>query len=183
MNKIIVFSLLFLFLFPLQSLATSGCCSHHDGVCGCSSSGRQTCCDGTLSPSCTCAYTPPKTINTYKPPTTKLIAKENDQWCGAGAFFYSKNEADDSLRKYESKIEEPLKKEIEELNGNINALELKTWVNFFFLLIIYSLSVISMLKISSCEKCNNSTIINLIRAVFILFIIYLFLGGFSYLHP
>jgi len=31
----------------------SGCCSHHKGVCGCSG-GRKTCCDGTLSPSCTC---------------------------------------------------------------------------------------------------------------------------------
>jgi hypothetical protein len=30
-----------------------GCCSHHDGVCGCKN-GRQVCCDGTLSPSCTC---------------------------------------------------------------------------------------------------------------------------------
>lgn len=30
-----------------------GCCSHHGGVCGCSGS-RQKCCDGTLSPSCTC---------------------------------------------------------------------------------------------------------------------------------
>ena len=30
-----------------------GCCSHHSGVCGCSS-GRALCCDGTLSPSCGC---------------------------------------------------------------------------------------------------------------------------------
>lgn len=35
-------------------LAQSGCCSHHGGVCGCSSSGRTECCDGTLSPSCGC---------------------------------------------------------------------------------------------------------------------------------
>jgi len=33
--------------------ANSGCCSHHQGVCGCSG-GRTTCCDGTYSPSCSC---------------------------------------------------------------------------------------------------------------------------------
>lgn len=32
----------------------SGCCSWHGGVCGCQN-GRALCCDGTLSPSCTCA--------------------------------------------------------------------------------------------------------------------------------
>ena len=32
-----------------------GCCSHHNGVCGCNdSSGMQRCCDGTDSPSCQC---------------------------------------------------------------------------------------------------------------------------------
>lgn len=30
-----------------------GCCSHHDGVCGCAG-GRVQCCDGTTSPSCRC---------------------------------------------------------------------------------------------------------------------------------
>lgn len=30
-----------------------GCCSWHKGVCGCKN-GRVVCCDGTLSPSCTC---------------------------------------------------------------------------------------------------------------------------------
>lgn len=30
-----------------------GCCSHHRGVCGCYM-GRVRCCDGTLSPTCTC---------------------------------------------------------------------------------------------------------------------------------
>lgn len=34
-------------------IAQSGCCSHHQGVCGCSS-GRAQCCDGVLSPSCGC---------------------------------------------------------------------------------------------------------------------------------
>ena len=30
-----------------------GCCSHNEGVCSCKK-GRQVCCNGTLSPSCTC---------------------------------------------------------------------------------------------------------------------------------
>jgi hypothetical protein len=31
-----------------------GCCSWHGGQCGCDSSGRVICCNGTLSPSCYC---------------------------------------------------------------------------------------------------------------------------------
>ena len=30
-----------------------GCCSYHNGVCGCQN-GRAKCCDGSLSPSCGC---------------------------------------------------------------------------------------------------------------------------------
>ena len=44
-------------LAPLKVSATKGCCSHHGGVSGCSSSGRHVCNDGTLSPSCTCTPT------------------------------------------------------------------------------------------------------------------------------
>lgn len=37
-------------------LARRGCCSHHGGVCGCDEkTDRIVCCDGTLSPSCTCS--------------------------------------------------------------------------------------------------------------------------------
>lgn len=46
--------LVLLLLIPLGVQARQGCCSHHGGVAGCSSSGRQVCNDGTLSPSCTC---------------------------------------------------------------------------------------------------------------------------------
>ncbi len=42
------------FTSPLADPERSGCCSWHGGVCGCSSTGRVICCDGTLSPSCTC---------------------------------------------------------------------------------------------------------------------------------
>lgn len=31
-----------------------GCCSWHAGECGCSPEGRDVCCDGSLSPSCSC---------------------------------------------------------------------------------------------------------------------------------
>ena len=36
-----------------DSVERRGCCSHHDGVCGCSG-GRAVCCDGSFSPSCGC---------------------------------------------------------------------------------------------------------------------------------
>lgn len=44
-------------MFPNFVLAARGCCSHHGGVAGCHSSGKQLCNDGTLSPSCTCTPT------------------------------------------------------------------------------------------------------------------------------
>ena len=37
------------------TVARQGCCSWHDGVCGCSY-GRVVCCDGSYSPSCTCNH-------------------------------------------------------------------------------------------------------------------------------
>lgn len=42
-----------IFGHSILTLEKSGCCSWHNGVCGCSN-GRATCCDGTLSPSCRC---------------------------------------------------------------------------------------------------------------------------------
>lgn len=55
MFKKFIFILFSLFIFlPSLVFAKSGCCSHHGGVSGCSSSGRQICNDGTLSPTCTC---------------------------------------------------------------------------------------------------------------------------------
>jgi hypothetical protein len=41
--------------FDYNEASRRGCCSHHLGVCGCDKrTGHQLCCDGTLSPSCTC---------------------------------------------------------------------------------------------------------------------------------
>ena len=42
-------------------LAKSGCCSWHQGVCGCQN-GRVVCCDQSFSPSCTCNKEQPFTI-------------------------------------------------------------------------------------------------------------------------
>ena len=53
-----MFAVLIIIFVPTKVLAGRGCCSHHGGVAGCNSYGRQVCADGTLSPSCTCA--PPK---------------------------------------------------------------------------------------------------------------------------
>ena len=39
--------------------ARSGCCSHHGGTCGCSGN-SVTCCDGTVSPTCTCHNAVPR---------------------------------------------------------------------------------------------------------------------------
>lgn len=57
MKKIIIVLILLLPVFFCISTASAqrGCCSWHKGVCGCDPSGRKICCDGTLSPSCTCA--------------------------------------------------------------------------------------------------------------------------------
>ena len=52
--KIFNIIVLIVIIFPLTINAKSGCCSHHGGVAGCHSSGKQLCNDGTLSPSCTC---------------------------------------------------------------------------------------------------------------------------------
>lgn len=53
---------LMVIIFPLTISAKRGCCSHHGGVAGCHSSGKQLCNDGTLSPSCTCT---PQVIYIY----------------------------------------------------------------------------------------------------------------------
>lgn len=52
--KSIKILLLIILLMPISVYAKRGCCSHHGGVVGCSSGGRQICADGTFSPSCTC---------------------------------------------------------------------------------------------------------------------------------
>lgn len=53
-DSIISSNLLCMFSSKISgTISKSGCCSWHGGVCGCSGS-RQQCCDGSLSPTCTC---------------------------------------------------------------------------------------------------------------------------------
>ena len=40
-------------LFVIKTDERRGCCSWHQGVCGCSN-GRAVCCDGSYSPTCGC---------------------------------------------------------------------------------------------------------------------------------
>ena len=56
-KKIRLILICIILIIPVNVEATRGCCSHHGGVSGCSSSGRQVCNDGSLSPSCTCTPT------------------------------------------------------------------------------------------------------------------------------
>jgi hypothetical protein len=42
---------------PITEEQARGCCSYHNGVCGCNSmTGYLRCCDGTDSPSCRCGW-------------------------------------------------------------------------------------------------------------------------------
>lgn len=54
MKKMYIYILLIIIVNPTIVYAQRGCCSHHGGVSGCNSYGRQKCNDGTLSPTCTC---------------------------------------------------------------------------------------------------------------------------------
>lgn len=76
MNKeMVLIFICVLWFSPLKVEAARGCCSHHGGgVAGCSSSGRQVCKDGTLSPTCTC--TP---VSTYTYGCTDKAAKNYNQ--------------------------------------------------------------------------------------------------------
>ncbi|MEB3245676.1 MAG: hypothetical protein VKJ06_06805 [Vampirovibrionales bacterium] len=44
-------------LASASRVSQTGCCSFHGGVCGCAGASTQ-CCDGSLSPSCSCVWDP-----------------------------------------------------------------------------------------------------------------------------
>lgn len=76
--SLFVFLLTLFVLFPKNVLAGKGCCSWHGGQAYCDTSvGRWVCNDGTYSPSCGCAYIPPKLKTTVipKPATPKPTIK------------------------------------------------------------------------------------------------------------
>ena len=53
MKKIIIFIIFSIIIYANSAFSGQGCCSWHDGECGCVN-GRIKCCDGTLSPTCKC---------------------------------------------------------------------------------------------------------------------------------
>lgn len=66
MKKILIIGFVVLACFSVLTVkiyAQRGCCSWHDGVCGCQN-GSIVCCDGSYSPSCTCGGG----YSTYLPP-------------------------------------------------------------------------------------------------------------------
>lgn len=63
----------FFFFIPKDIRAQQGCCSYHGGVCGCSGISKL-CCDGTLSPSCTCGYIPSYYYNPQPPKAPDVTA-------------------------------------------------------------------------------------------------------------
>lgn len=140
MKKIII-SLVFLFIifiFLEKVDARSGCCSWHGGVCGCSPGGSQECCDGTLSPSCTC--TPIATQNNTNYNALDSLGYKTD-YCGAGEHFTSSSAAEESLNDYQDKIEEPLNYEIQELKEEANILNNKYKIAFFVSILLFIISV------------------------------------------
>ncbi len=79
-----LFISIFFLTFSFPTYAERGCCSWHGGVCGCDTSvGRQICCDGTYSPSCTCAYISPKLttpVFPYMTATWSFFSNTNHTW-------------------------------------------------------------------------------------------------------
>ncbi len=111
--------------FTGQSFARSGCCSWHGGVCG------NQCCDGTpLSSLCGGDLF----IPLYTQPSTGTYDNGQAlQWCGAGKFFSTKQEADNSLSAYKSIIETPLTSQINDLTSQLSVARDRLIVIFILL--------------------------------------------------
>ena len=79
MKRIVL--IIILFSFPITVFAGRGCCSGNGGTCGCTSYGKQICCNGKESPTCTC--TPPAIYGCtdYKANNYNPNANRNDGSC------------------------------------------------------------------------------------------------------
>lgn len=102
MKKKFVLLFLVILLFPTMVYAKRGCCSHHGGVAGCSSGGRQICRDGTLSPTCTCSSS--SSSNDSKKTNTTKQPKEVYGCTDVNAFNYNKNATKDNGSCIEKKF-------------------------------------------------------------------------------
>lgn len=81
MKKIKLIILVLVLVIPIKVYAQRGCCSRNGGVCGCNKYGRQVCCNGDLSPTCTC--TPPTVYGCtdYKANNYNADANTDDGTC------------------------------------------------------------------------------------------------------
>lgn len=81
MKKMKLIILVLILVIPIKVYAQRGCCSRNGGVCGCNKYGRQVCCNGDLSPTCTC--TPPTVYGCtdYKANNYNADANKDDGTC------------------------------------------------------------------------------------------------------
>ena len=133
-SLITFFSVIFLYTGIVNhTFATSGCCSWHDGVCGCGSNGRQICCDGQYSPTCTCTPTQPvnnqNTFYTLKQCVDKYNQLVND----FNKQLESYNQSEQLLGKCSLETVE-YEKMLEQKDKDINNLkEIRNWLIGFLI--------------------------------------------------
>lgn len=127
MKKYILILIIVLLICPIKINAQRGCCSHHGGVSGCSSGGKQICNDGSLSPTCTCT---PTVTTIYgctdsKAKNYNSSANKDNGSCEYYVYgctdtsainYNSSAEKDDGSCEYNTEIED-----IDEENKTINA--------------------------------------------------------------
>ena len=93
--------LLCMFIVPVDVDAARGCCSHHGGVVGCGSNGKQLCADGTYSPSCTC--TPPAVYGCTDSSAKNYNSRANKD--DGSCKYYVKGCMDEVAKNYNAEAE------------------------------------------------------------------------------